>query len=41
MYYRLAKREEKDIEKRYKKEYLDYKKKVPMFIPSIRTIFKK
>ena len=41
MYYRLAKREEKDIEKRYKKEYLDYKKKVPMFIPSLKTIFRR
>ena len=41
MYYRLAKREEKDIEKKYKKGYLDYKKKIPMFIPSFKTIFKR
>ena len=41
MYYRLAKREEKDIEKEYKHEYLNYKKKVPMFIPSFKNIFKK
>ncbi len=39
MYYRLAKREEKDIEKKYKQRYIDYKKKVPMFIPSIKSIF--
>lgn len=41
MYYKLAKREEKDIEKRYKREYLNYKKKVPMFIPSFKSLFKK
>jgi protein-S-isoprenylcysteine O-methyltransferase Ste14 len=41
MYYRLAKREEKDIEKKYKQEYLDYKKKVPMFVPHLKTLFKK
>ena len=41
MYYKLAKKEEKDIEKKYKKEYLDYKKKVPIFIPSFKIIFKK
>lgn len=38
MYYRLAKREERDIEKKYMKKYLNYKKKVPMFIPSFKTI---
>lgn len=32
-YYRLAKREEKDLEKKFGKKYLDYKEKVPMFIP--------
>ncbi len=41
MYYRLAKREEKDIEKEYKEEYLNYKKRVPMFIPSLKTLFKR
>ncbi len=41
MYYNLAKREEKDVQKKYKKEYLKYKKKVPMFIPKFRTVFKK
>lgn len=41
MYYKLAKIEEKDIEKRYKRKYLDYKKKVPIFVPYIKTIFKK
>ena len=40
MYYRLAKREEKDIEKKYKQEYIDYKKRVPMFIPHIKSIFR-
>ena len=40
MYYKLAKREERDIEKKYKRKYLNYKKKVPMFIPYIKTIFK-
>ncbi len=41
MYYKLAKREEKDIEERYKKKYLNYKKRVPMFIPDTKTLFKK
>ena len=41
MYYQLAKREEKDIEEKYKQEYLDYKKNVPMFIPYIKTIFRR
>ncbi len=41
MYYKLAKREEKDIEKKYKKKYLNYKNKVPMFIPHIKAVFKK
>ena len=41
MYYNLAKREEKDVQKGYKKEYLKYKKRVPMFIPVFRTFFRK
>ncbi len=41
MYYKLAKREEKDIEKKYKKRYLNYKKRVPMFMPHFKTLFKK
>jgi protein-S-isoprenylcysteine O-methyltransferase Ste14 len=32
-YYRLAKREEKDMEKQFGEEFLEYKKKVPAFIP--------
>lgn len=33
MYYNLAKKEEKDILKRYPKAYKQYMKKTPMFIP--------
>jgi protein-S-isoprenylcysteine O-methyltransferase Ste14 len=36
MYYNLAKREEKDIEKKYKRKYLKYKNKVPMLIPKLK-----
>jgi protein-S-isoprenylcysteine O-methyltransferase Ste14 len=32
-YYKLATREEKDIEKRFGQEFLEYKKRVPAFIP--------
>lgn len=39
MYYRLARREEKDVEKKYKKKYLEYKKRVPMFVPRFRGMF--
>ncbi|MFA5796426.1 MAG: isoprenylcysteine carboxylmethyltransferase family protein [Candidatus Woesearchaeota archaeon] len=35
MYYNLAKREEQDIMKKYRRQYLAYMKKVPMFIPKI------
>lgn len=38
MYYKLALREEKDVLRKHKKEYIKYRKKVPMFIPSIRNI---
>lgn len=41
MYYNLAKREEKDVQKKYKKRYLEYKKEVPMFIPKFMMVFKK
>lgn len=41
MYYKLAKREEKDIVKKYKRKYLKYKKEVPMFIPSFSSFQKK
>jgi len=32
-YYRLAKQEEKELEKRFGNKYLEYKDKTPMFIP--------
>ena len=32
-YYRLAMKEERDIEKQFGQAYCDYKKKVPAFIP--------
>lgn len=32
-YYRLAMREEKNVEKQFGREYLEYKKRVPGFIP--------
>ena len=41
MYYNLAKREEKDVQKKYKREYLKYKKRVPIFIPSFKIVFRK
>ena len=34
-YYRLAMREEKDVEKQFGREYEEYKKKVPAFIPRL------
>ena len=36
MYYKLAKREEQDIMKKYQKDYLVYIEKTPMFIPKWR-----
>lgn len=41
MYYKLARREEKDVQKKYKREYLEYKNKVPMFIPSFKMAFRR
>ncbi len=41
MYHRLAQREEKDVQKKYKKEYLKYQKEVPMFIHSFKALFRK
>lgn len=35
LYYRLAKKEEMDIEKEFGNEYLEYKMKTKMFIPYI------
>lgn len=36
LYYRLAKQEEKEMEEKFGKEYLEYKRKVPGFIPFFR-----
>ncbi len=35
MYYRLARREEKEIETKFEGRYTEYKQRVPMFIPSL------
>jgi len=35
MYYRLAMREERDVEEVFREEYEEYKKRVPAFIPKI------
>lgn len=35
VYYRLAKKEEKELQVKFGNEYLEYKKKVPAFIPKI------
>lgn len=35
MYYRLARREEKEMEDRFGAKYLDYRRNVPMFIPRL------
>ena len=35
-YYRLAMKEEQDVEKQFGKAYLNYKKQVPAFIPKFR-----
>ena len=32
-YYKLAMREERDVEKQFGQEFLEYKRKVPAFIP--------
>jgi len=37
-YYRLAMKEEKDVERQFGKAYLDYKKKVPAFLPAGRQV---
>lgn len=38
-YYKLAKKEEKDMEEKYGQRYLRYKKEVPMFRPSFGLLF--
>lgn len=37
MYYRLAKREEREMEVKFAKEYYEYRRHVPMFLPSLRA----
>ena len=37
MYYRLARREEKEMEDHFGDKYVDYRRKVPMFIPRLGT----
>jgi len=34
-YYRLAKREEAELEEEFGEEYIEYRRRVPMFIPSL------
>lgn len=41
MYIRLAKSEEKEAEKEFGDIYQEYKNKVPMFFPSVKTLFAK
>jgi len=36
-YYRLARREERDMEREFGESYSEYKKRVPMFIPFFRS----
>lgn len=36
LYYRLAKEEDKEMEKQFGEEYNEYKRKTPMFIPHMR-----
>ena len=33
LYYKLAKQEEKEVEEQFGEQYLEYKRKVPMFLP--------
>jgi protein-S-isoprenylcysteine O-methyltransferase Ste14 len=37
LYWRLAKREDKDMEEKFGEEFLEYKRRVPGFIPRLRT----
>jgi len=37
LYWRLAKKEDKEMEEQFGEEYLEYKRKVPGFIPRLRT----
>jgi len=35
MYNQLAMREERDLEEKFKEEYLDYRRRVPAFVPKL------
>ena len=37
-YYYLAKKEEKEMERKFSESYIEYKNKVPMFFPSFKSI---
>jgi protein-S-isoprenylcysteine O-methyltransferase Ste14 len=39
MYYRLAKREEREAIEAFGERYEEYKRHTPMFFPSIRPLF--
>jgi protein-S-isoprenylcysteine O-methyltransferase Ste14 len=36
LYWRLAKKEDKDMEEKFGEEFLEYKRRVPGFIPRLR-----
>ncbi|MCF7908081.1 MAG: hypothetical protein K9L86_04335 [Candidatus Omnitrophica bacterium] len=36
VYYKLAMREEKEVEKQFDWEFLEYRKRVPAFIPGLK-----
>ena len=38
VYYRLAMREEKEMEKRFGESYISYRQRVPMFFPRLRNV---
>ena len=40
-YYGLAKKEEKEIEKKFGEIYQEYKSRTPMFFPSLKILFAK
>ena len=40
-YYRLAQREEKEMGEKFGDVYVEYRKRVPMFIPRLTSKFKK
>lgn len=40
VYYRLARREEKEMEKKFGETYREYKRKTPMFLPSSKELLR-